>query len=412
MTDSLTLFGWNQLIAVAMATVVWVLCRTPIVARRPAVCHGLWLLVLVKLVTPPLIPVPVLPAVPANEPAVFAPALAEVSSRGCEATILPAANNDVATKSAAADVFSLIRSGAPGQTVSDYSPPATDPIDNPQSLTHRIAGFALMGVSLVLTAALWMLAGRQCVQMRRLTRREPVKSGRAVNLLHEVSKQFNLRSAVGLQIVDAPVSPMLCTGLRSATIVLPRNLVESLDDGDLCSILAHELGHHVRRDHWVKLFALAVTTLYWWNPVAWLARRELAFAAEACCDAVALDRLAGSRKSYAQTLLAVVDSLPIAATRQPALAIRFGHSHSLRRRFELIADKRVTPRFTPGGWILLAFGLACLTIVPARAEPTPVAVEPNAFSVYCCPTSSSASESTTTDHAGDKAMIQTTRGKN
>ena len=67
MTDSLPLFAWNQLIALVMAAVVWLLCRTPIVARRPAVCHRLWLLVLVKLVTPPLMPIPVLPTVRANE---------------------------------------------------------------------------------------------------------------------------------------------------------------------------------------------------------------------------------------------------------------------------------------------------------------------------------------------------------
>src|SRR3954453_7775764 len=48
--------------------------------RRPALVHGLWLLVLLKLVTPPLlwIPVPLLPAAPAGpaaeaEPVVAAP---------------------------------------------------------------------------------------------------------------------------------------------------------------------------------------------------------------------------------------------------------------------------------------------------------------------------------------------------
>ena len=57
----------------------------------------------------------------------------------------------------------------------------------------------------------------------------------------------------------------------------------------------------VRRDLG-NLLAFVVVSLFWWNPVAWLAWSELTSAAERACDALALERLAGSRKSYAATL--------------------------------------------------------------------------------------------------------------
>src|SRR4051812_10577310 len=42
--------------AAVLAAVVWVVC---FVCRRPAVCRALWILVLLKLLTPPLVTVPV-----------------------------------------------------------------------------------------------------------------------------------------------------------------------------------------------------------------------------------------------------------------------------------------------------------------------------------------------------------------
>ncbi len=64
MTHLLLVVGWNTCLAALVAVVVWFACRTAALRRRPALCHALWLLVLVKLVTPPLVPLPLLPAAP------------------------------------------------------------------------------------------------------------------------------------------------------------------------------------------------------------------------------------------------------------------------------------------------------------------------------------------------------------
>src|SRR5262249_47526478 len=54
----------NAALAAILVVPAWVVSRN---FRRPALAHALWLLVLLKLVTPPLIPVRFLPALP--EPA-------------------------------------------------------------------------------------------------------------------------------------------------------------------------------------------------------------------------------------------------------------------------------------------------------------------------------------------------------
>src|SRR5688572_8308020 len=62
MTTVLYLVAWNVLVAAAMAVTVWLLSRMRWLQHHPALCHGLWMLVLLKLVTPTLLSVPVLPA--------------------------------------------------------------------------------------------------------------------------------------------------------------------------------------------------------------------------------------------------------------------------------------------------------------------------------------------------------------
>lgn len=49
---------WNVVVAAVLAAAVALAGRLSFIRNRPAVLHLLWLLVLVKLVTPPLLPMP------------------------------------------------------------------------------------------------------------------------------------------------------------------------------------------------------------------------------------------------------------------------------------------------------------------------------------------------------------------
>ncbi len=51
---------WNLLLTSALAILLVAAGRVRFLSRRPALRHALWLLLLVKLVTPPLISVPLL----------------------------------------------------------------------------------------------------------------------------------------------------------------------------------------------------------------------------------------------------------------------------------------------------------------------------------------------------------------
>jgi beta-lactamase regulating signal transducer with metallopeptidase domain len=205
-------------------------------------------------------------------------------------------------------------------------------------------------------------------------------------LLGEAIHTLERPIAVDLKIVAAPCTPMLWAGCSPPAIVLPKQLVATLSDDALRGVLIHELAHLVRRDHSTNLLAFIATCLVWWHPLAWFARRQLADAAEACCDALAIERLPHLRRTYAETLLMVVDSRARTPGQQSALGVTFGQSHSLRRRFELIADRRVSPSLGGLGRSLLVvaalvlLGLSAWSFVGAATFAAPIQVQPPAAS--------------------------------
>ena len=93
-------------------------------------------------------------------------------------------------------------------------------------------------------------------------------------------------------------------------IVLPeREYGEEL----LVNILRHELTHYRRFDTLYKWLAAAVLSAHWFNPLAWLIRREINRACELSCDEMLLRSMTRAEKqSYGSTLLtmAATSALP------------------------------------------------------------------------------------------------------
>ena len=83
-------------------------------------------------------------------------------------------------------------------------------------------------------------------------------------------------------------------------LVLPEELWGRLDAAQQDAVLAHELAHLKRRDHWVRRLEALACGLYWWDPVAWWAHREVERAEERCCDAWVLWALPAAAEAYAE----------------------------------------------------------------------------------------------------------------
>ncbi|QDU89731.1 Regulatory protein BlaR1 [Pirellulimonas nuda] len=350
MPGTLNDFAVQQAVAAAAGGAVWLLGRTPWLGRRPAASHTLWLLVLLLLAAPP----------------------------GIWRADWFAGDNTAAPPDAAqygeAQYAAAARCGCyPVGTAYSAPPPvgSAAPSNGPFGSMGEGTLLVLLGASLLMTCVLWFGIARRFVRVRRLLRSDQEAPARAARLLQEASRRFRLQTEVGLRLVDASLPPMLWAEPGRPVIVLPRPLIDTIDDEALRGILAHELGHYVRRDHWVALATTAVATLFWWNPAVWFARRQASAAAEACCDALALERTGVSRKSYARALLSVVDWMSGNPPLPSSFGVSFGRpcerdgARLLRSRIAMIADRGVQPRMTRRLGRLLTCG--CVTLVLASA---------------------------------------------
>ncbi len=356
----------NALLATLLSLAAFALGRW---LRRPALAHLLWIVVLAKLLTPPLLHVPLDRWIGrpsgwlADAAASFsAPQAGPVSAKPGSA--FDDAGDGRASAEATGPSISLGPASERRRSRAIAAAPAGSPSLSPRPSEHSHGGAsaaqatplqrdaAIGGPSLVsfasllrLGAAIWIagsaamlaLLARRAWQFRTFVelaaRPEPKWQARVDRL----ARRAGMASAPQVLLVENVVSPMLWGLGRRARLLFPAPLARRLDDEACDGLLLHELAHYARGDGWVRLLELSVQALYWWHPLVWLARGEIEAVEEECCDAWALEHQAGTRRQYAEALLATVDFLfePAPAPLPPA-ACGLGEAPVLRRRLTQI----------------------------------------------------------------------------
>jgi beta-lactamase regulating signal transducer with metallopeptidase domain len=133
----------------------------------------------------------------------------------------------------------------------------------------------------------------------------PVVDPEWLALADRVRCELSLHRAVDLRRAPDAIVP-LTFGWRRPVVLLPAD-ADRWCPSRRRHVLLHELAH-VRRGDWLgQMVAQAACALWWWQPLAWLASRELRRQRELACDDAVLS--AGSRASeYADHLLAIAAS--------------------------------------------------------------------------------------------------------
>lgn len=132
----------------------------------------------------------------------------------------------------------------------------------------------------------------------------------------EKGEIFRLPSHPELGMKDERVAVRLCRGLPTSFVIGGRErdmdqdigyviyLQEELPEERRELVLLHEI-EHLRQHHlWFKGILAMALSLFWWNPVVWLAYRLTCRDLELSCDEAVMSRLEGiQRREYARTLL-------------------------------------------------------------------------------------------------------------
>jgi beta-lactamase regulating signal transducer with metallopeptidase domain len=268
--------AWSQIwqvtaIILIVGAIVRVLCK-----RRPHLAHILWILVVLKCLTPPLWSSPT---------SVFSWLQASPGSR------LPTPR----VWDPPADMVSVSYG-------SNEVPQPTDsaPVQD-WSMVHVIAVCWLGGVVICggVVAVRWL----QCRSVLRRTRAEvdpalvPFTSG--------LARRLGLRGRVRVVVTSSPRGPA-AIGVLSPAILLPAALA-SKSSGELEPVLAHEIIHIRRGDNLFGVLQLLAQVLWWFHPLVWWANRNASRAVERCCDEEVVASLGCAPAVYARCLLDVLE---------------------------------------------------------------------------------------------------------
>ncbi|MDQ3439728.1 MAG: right-handed parallel beta-helix repeat-containing protein [Planctomycetota bacterium] len=142
-------------------------------------------------------------------------------------------------------------------------------------------------------------------------------------------------------------------------------------------VIAHELAHLLRRDHWARLLELPATVLLWFHPLVWLARRGLREAEEQCCDAWAVSVLPAGRRTYADALVNAMELIS-GTSRLPVGATGLGRIGSLRRRLTMIVTQSPPKSLSLPGRVAALALLAAVVVVPVLGQAQPAKLAENA----------------------------------
>jgi beta-lactamase regulating signal transducer with metallopeptidase domain len=227
-----------------------------------------------------------------------------------------------------------------------------------------ILGMALM---LVQTFAAW-------VKLRlRISRDALPVPQEWLDIAEKVKTELNIHVRVRMVMIRDFVSPALNAGIYP-TIVMPEQMAEQ-DTERIEFALRHEMTHLKRRDHLVCLLLVILRIVYWFNPVVWLASKQIKMDMETACDSAAvrpMDR--DVTKRYAETVLDMY------ATEKVRFVLGMG-LHSTKKTAErrvrgIFMRKRSSIPSKAAAAVLAAVLLvACFTTAcqPVTAEPSDTA---------------------------------------
>ncbi len=174
--------------------------------------------------------------------------------------------------------------------------PAVSDAATPIPWAGIIAAVWLAGVAV--TLAFWLVGA---LGVRAILRQsKPATADEHKRLLEQGKSLMGADCAISLRLGPDGCMP-LTFGTVRPVVVLPADVSEWPADRQR-AVLLHELAHIKRRDCLTQSIAHLACALHWFNPLAWLATRQLRVEREKACDDLVLN--AGSKAAdYANDLL-------------------------------------------------------------------------------------------------------------
>lgn len=199
---------------------------------------------------------------------------------------------------------------------------------------------------------------------------KPIKE--LLYLFEECKRQLNIQSNIKLRCQYRLSTP----ALLFRTVLMPMELLASCNKEQVRFMLCHELCHYRRRDHWMCLLLAVLRSVYWFNPIVWLANFMIRTDMETACDNAVVKHFGREQKlDYANTILSM-----FSRTGKRGLVLAMADTKRLaKHRIKGIYMKSKTKFGTKVITALLCIvvAVACFTTACQPTPDKPVVVSKN-----------------------------------
>lgn len=187
-----------------------------------------------------------------------------------------------------------------------------------------------------------------------------IDSGATYKLLHQLKAATNCRQNILLLTAPARRMPMTW-GILKPKILLPPNSLHWPKER-LRVVLLHELAHIQRLDFLTTLISRMACAVHWFNPLAWIASRQMSYEQEKACDDVVLSTGA-TPEAYAEDILKL-SSDRTSYYFESHGAVAMARPSNLEARLLAILDdtKNRASLTRTGNWIAIV--VAALAVIP------------------------------------------------
>jgi beta-lactamase regulating signal transducer with metallopeptidase domain/predicted esterase len=360
-------FAWTQFwqvtaVAAGVGLFIRLCCR-----QRPHLAYLLWLVVLVKCLTPPFWSSPTSAFSWATRHSPTA-----MSSIGVP---LDTGNGPVPKPEPLPATLHHISGGGevPSSTVfrdagSARADTSSEVAAKPDAGFTQVRFELMLGISWLIGASAYaayaFLASIHFCRTIR-TSRIPAED-RLSKLAAELTRRLGIRRAVRLCVTHEPLGPLTFGWVRPI-IVLPEALAAHRSSDELAPLVAHELVHVRRGDSLVGLLQAAVQCLWWFHPLIWWANRKIGFERERCCDEEVVAGLALEPKRYARSLVSVLELKRQLRWLSAAPGARPFEITKRRLEHIMLRGDRFRSRMPRGYWLVLL--VVALLLVPGAGLP-------------------------------------------
>jgi beta-lactamase regulating signal transducer with metallopeptidase domain len=403
MTDQLLHLIAQQSWQIAVLAMVVAVMHRTFARNRPHLAHVLWMLVLIKSVTPPIwshsfgifshlqAVWSVNQNVPENPRDVRLTAIHHESVDSLQSSSV-ATNSPASSTTDLGDLTATRELPVPENESVVIAATSQEYARYERSFSWPVILLSLIGIGAA--TVMISMAVRCCLCLWQLQKHRTVEFDDVLReQLADLAQKLHVRRVPKIMVSDVLFGPAVF-GFWRHVIVLPKCLIESgrtsrqdrcQSDEDVASgcevplsrkdlqflepILAHELLHIRRGDLRTGLVQAISQSLWWFHPAVWMCSRWLAREAERCCDEQVIAELGCSPAQYARCLLSVIESkhslqpIPIFPGMKPV-------EITSQRMERIMSLKRDLKKQTPL-WCWVTVILLAVVVLPG-ARPTSV----------------------------------------